>query len=163
MGNESAIHGHDQKGPDPETLLIGPITTAIIDADRLVRMDWSNGFPNWAMYRTALAGDSVQLPALRRWVVAFSVAYCTAGGVRRSVYSDELACVAAWDALHMLLVTRELQPYTTTAAKLKVHHKTYRRLRDALYLRMKSSLDAYWDRLCIAHRQVRLYDREQNH
>jgi hypothetical protein len=152
---------YDLKVPDYDTMLIGPVTGSIIDADRLVRVDWRNGFPNWALYRTALAGDAVHMPALKRWVVAFSVAYCTTGGVKRSVYSDELAAVAAWDALHMLIHCRALQPYTVLADRLGVHHRTYKRLRDTLYLRLKASLDEYWDRLGIAFRQVRLWERRQ--
>ena len=153
------IRSPDQFGPDFESMLAGPITASIIDADRLVRKEWRNGFPNWALYRSALAGDAIHLPALRQWSVAFAVAYCTSGGVKRKTYSDELAAVAAWDALHMLVFCRELQPYTVLADALGVHHKTYKRLRDTLYLRMKGSLDEYWARLCIAMRQVWLAER----
>lgn len=153
------VGDYDLRAPDFDTMLIGPITARIIDADRLVRIDWRNGMPNWELYRTALAGDALYLPRLKQWVVAFSVAYCTTGGVKRSAYSDELAAVAAWDALHMLVHCRELQPYTVSADALGVHHKTYKRLRDTLYLRLRASLDAYWMRLTIAYRQVILAER----
>ena len=49
---------YDVRGMDPETLLVGPVSEPIIDADRRVRRRLNNGFPNWAMYRTAYAGDS---------------------------------------------------------------------------------------------------------
>lgn len=146
--------------PDYDTALIGQITGSIIDADRLVRMEWRNGFPNWDLYRVALAGDAAQLPRLRRWAVAFSVAYCVTGGVKRSVYSDELAAVAAWDALSMLVFCRPLQPYTQTAQDLGVSHRTYRRLRDTLYLRMRASLYEYWARLGMAFRAVCVLEKK---
>lgn len=148
------------KGPDYDTILIGPVFASIIDADRLIRTEWRNGFPNWALYRAALAGDNIHLPFLRRWAVAFSVAYCMSGGVKRHVYSDELACVAGWDALAMLVFCRELQPYTVTAAALGVDPKTYKRVRNGVYKRMRASLDEYWVRLTIAFRQVVFTERK---
>jgi hypothetical protein len=154
----------DLRGPDFDTALLGAVTGSIIDADRLVRAEWRNGFPNWILYRTVLCGDSLHLPRLRQWAVAFAIAYCMDGGVRREVYSDELACVAAWDALHMLLfpaggVNGQIQPYRDTAAALGVHHSTYKRLRSHLYASMKGSLDEYWIQLGAAYRHVILYER----
>lgn len=157
---EAVVPCYDQRGPDFDTALIGPVTASIIDADRLVRAEWRNGFPNWCLYRSALAGDALYVARLRHWAVAFSVAYCVSGGVKRHAYTDELACVAGWDALHMLLWSRELQPYSVTADALGVHHKTYRRLRDALYRRLRASLDEYWIRLGAAYRHVILYERK---
>lgn len=151
----------DLKGPDFDTALIGAVTERIIDADRLVRAEWRNGFPNWMLYRCVLAQDSIHMTALRQWAVAFSVAYCTAGGVKRQVYSDELACAAAWDALHMLMFPRigQMQPYRDTAAALGVHHSTYKRLRSHLYMSMKGSLDEYWIQLGAAYRHVISWER----
>lgn len=154
------VGDYDLRGRDFETMLIGPSTSEIWDADRLIRTEWRNGFPNWAMYRSALAGDSLHLSRLREWVVAFSVAYCTTGGVKRQVYTDELACVAGWDALHMLLHCRQMQPYTVTADALDVDPKTYLRLRNRLYVRLKASMDEYWVRLQVAFRQVLLANRK---
>lgn len=165
MGNEASIRSGgdwDLRGPDLDTMLVGPVYASIIDADRLIRTEWRNGFPNWALYRTALAGDSLHLAGLRKWVVAFSVAYCKAGGVKRHAYSDELACVAGWDALHMLVHVREMAPYTTLAAALGVDPKTYKRLRNGLYARLRASLDEYWVRLTIAFRQVVFCERKSS-
>lgn len=153
------VGDYDLRGPDFETSLIGPVTASIIDADRLVRCEWRNGFPNWMLYRTALAGDSLYMTRLRLWAVAFSVAYCQSGGVKRQVYSEELACVAAWDALHMVLYAKPLQPYAETAESLGVHHSTYKRLRSHLYLSMKGSMDEYWIQIGAAYRHVILYER----
>lgn len=157
------VGDYDLRGPDFETILVGPVTERVIDAARLVRIGpdaWSNGFPNWAMYRTAQAGDSLHLTRLREWVVAFTVAYATTGGVRTDAYSDELAAVAGWDALHMLVHCRPMQPYTITADALGVHHKTYRCLRDTVYARLRASMDEYWIRMQVAIRQVAM--REKN-
>lgn len=157
---EFQVGDYDLRGPDFETALIGPVTPMIIDAARLVRLEWRNGFPNWELYRTVQAGDTIHTTRLRDWVVAFTVAYATTGGVKRQAYSDELACAAGWDALHMLIHNRQMQPYTLTADRLGVHHKTYRCLRDTIYARLKASMDEYWIQLGCAIRQVALYDRK---
>lgn len=161
--SEQIVGDYDLRGPDFDTALIGPVTPSIVDADRLVRAEWKNGFPNWIMYRTALAGDDLYLRDLRQWAVAFSVTYCTTGGVKKAAYSEELACVAAWEAVYMLTFCRTLQPYSVTAEAIGVDPKTYRRLRDALYVRMKASLDEYWVQLGAAYRHVFLYERKTEH
>lgn len=155
----SLIGDYTLRAPDFDTLLVGPITDSIIDADRLVRREWSNGFPNFALYRAALAGDSVYVPRLRAWCVAFAIAYCESGGVRRDAYSDELACVAAWDALHLLLYSREIAPYSVLAADVGIKPKSYRRIRDAIYIRLRESVMEYWARLGSAYRITRLRER----
>lgn len=159
MNKVEAVGDWDVRGQDFDTALVGPVTPTIIDADRLVRLEWKNGFPNWMLYRSALAGDSLYLSRLRHWAVAFSVAYCTTGGMKKSAYSEETACVAAWDALHMVLFRRQIQPYAETAEALGVHHSTYKRLRSHLYVSMAGSLDEYWIRLGAAYRHIILYER----
>lgn len=166
MGNESAVRAEgdwDVRGPDFETLLVGPVTGSIIDADRLVRMEWSNGFPNWAMYRVVLAGDTHLAPILREWCVAFAVAYCQTGGVRRHVYSDELACLAGWDAYSALTRGRWVASGADVAEVAEVDPKTYRKLRGALFARLRASLEEYWIRMQVAFRQVALMERHADH
>ena len=164
VGEAVRVQGDwDLRGPDFDTAMIGPVTESLIDADRLVRLEFANGFPNWWLYRCALAGDTLGMDRLREWCVAFAVAYCADGKVKRATYSDELACVAGWDALHMVLYCRPLQPHTVTADALGVHHKTYKRLRDAVYARLRVSLDEYWIRLGAAYRHVILYERKIKH
>lgn len=150
----------DVRGRDFETALAGPVTPSIIDADRAVRAEFRNGFPNWLMYRTAIAGDDLHMSALRRWVVAFAVVYGMDGGVKRQTYSDELACVAGWDALHILLHGRQLQPASVTADELRVHSQTYTRFRNAIYRRLRESLDEYWCQLVVAYRYVLKAERK---
>lgn len=156
------VGDYDLRGADFETVLIGPVTDRIADSDREIRRGpdgWANGFPNWGMYRTALAGDSIHTESLRQWVVAFSIAYASTGGIRADAYSDEMATVAGWDALHMLIHSRPMQPYTVTADRMGVHHRTYRCLRDTVYARLRASLDEYWIRMQVAIRQVTLRDK----
>jgi len=148
------------RGTDYETQLAGPITDTIIDAAAWVDARWKNGFPNWDLYRAAIAGDSLYIPGVRRWVVAFAIAHCLSGGVKAEAYSDELACVAGWDALHILIHSRELQPTTVSATLLGVHHKTYRRLRDSLVNRLASSLIEYRSRLLVAMGEVKYLERK---
>lgn len=152
---------YDLRGKDFDTALIGPVTDSIVDADRLVRMEWKNGFPNWMLYRTVLAGDSLYLTRLREWTVAFAVAYGQSGGVRREAYSDEFACVAAWDALNMLLNPNAAHPYRETAEALGVHHSTYKRLRSHIYASLRGSMEMYWCQMGAAYRQVIFYERSR--
>ena len=150
----------DIRGRDTETVLIGEITDSIIGADARVRAEHDPTFPVWSMYRVCLAGDMLLFRSLREWVVAFSIAYASTGGVKQSVYSDELACVAGWDALYMLMYARQMQPYTVTADELGVHHKTYKRLRDTIYSRIYFALSDYWPRLIIAYLDVKRDERK---
>ena len=150
---------YDLRGKDTETALIGPITARIIDADRMVRLDFRNGFPNWMLYRTALAGDALYLAKLREWTIAFTWVLA-AHGVKRKTITDELVGCAALDALSIVLYTRELQPYTVTADSIGVHHKTYRRLRDGVARRLKLSLNEYWIRLIVAYGYILNYERK---
>jgi hypothetical protein len=149
---------YDLRGPDFDTAMIGGITASLIDADRLVRLDWRNGFPNWDMYRTVLAGDTLRIDRLRQWCVAFSVAYCSEA-VQKRAYSDDLACIAGWDALHMLMASRPLEPYTVIAERLGVDPKTYKRARDGVFARLRVTLDEYWIRLGAAYRHVILAEK----
>ncbi|AHX16129.1 hypothetical protein CH75_04825 [Dyella jiangningensis] len=151
---------YDVRGHDTETSLIGPITERIIDADRFVRCEFQNGMPNWMLYRTALAGDSLYLPKLRQWVIAFTLVYAMDGGVKREAITDELIGCAALDALSMLVYLRPLQGYRITAEAIGTNHKTYWRLREAVYKRMKASLDEYWIRMLAAYWQVALVERK---
>ena len=150
---------YDLRGPDFETLLIGPITGSIIDAARLVRLDWGNGFPNWAMYRTAYAGDSHLAEGLRAWCEAFGAAYVLSGGVRNG--SSTLGHLAGRDAYYALCTTRWAAPADELAAALGVSPRIYRRTRAAILARLMVSLQEYWMRLNIAMRQVALVERKQ--
>lgn len=152
---------YDLRGPDFETLLVGPITATIIDADRVVRAEWRNGFPNWAMYRCALAGDSHLRVRLRQWCVSFAAAYAQEGGVARKTYTDELAAFAGWDAYTALLTTRWALSVDEAADALGINPKTYRKFRNAVAARLRASLDEYWVRMQIAMRQVSLIERRQ--
>jgi hypothetical protein len=155
------VGDYDLRGHDFDTALIGPVTDSIVDADRLVRAEWRNGFPNWMLYRTVLAGDSLYRTRLRYWCVAFAIAYCQEGGIKRAAYSEETACVAAWDALSMLLNPKADHPYRETAAALGVHHSTYKRLRSNLYAMLRGSMEMYWVQLGAAYRQVIFYERKR--
>ena len=148
------------RGRDVETALIGPVTERIIDAARLVREAGANGFPNYELYRVCLAGDSLGVKKLRQWCVAFAVAHASTGGVKASAYSDELAATAGWDALHMMMYSRPIIPYSVAAAAFGVHAVTYKRLRNALYSRLHLSLYDYWVELMIAYLQVIKKERE---
>lgn len=161
VAKESIPVCFDIRGKDTETYLVGPITSQIIDADRLVRVDWANGFPNWMLYRTALARDSLYLPKLRHWIIAFTWVYAIDGGVRRSAITDELIGCAALDALSMLIFTRTLGDYSVIAKDIGVNKDTYKRFRNKVYKRLAVSLDEYWTRLTVAVREVGKYERNE--
>lgn len=150
---------YDLRGPDFETLLVGPVTATIIDADRLVRTEWRNGFPNWAMYRCILAGDTHLRQTVREWAVAFAIGACADGVVSRKAASDEFACLAGWDAYHALLTGDWVASGADIAEVAEVDPKTYRKLRGYVFSRMQASLGEYWIRMQVAFRQVALMER----
>lgn len=163
MGEQRAVEvgDYDLRGVDFETYLIGPITDRIIDADRQVRGEWSNGFPNWFAYRSVLAGDSYLHGRLRNWCVAYAIAYCEAGGVRKGLPADEMGCLAGWDAYYALHNKRWLIAGQDVADVAGVDPKTYRKVRNRVFAAMRASLDEYWVRLQIAVRQVWMRERWQ--
>jgi hypothetical protein len=140
--------------PDLQDALAGPITAMIIDADKDVRATFNNGFPNWDMYRIAIAGDNIYTRRLIDWCVAFSVVHCECGGVRKDAYSDELGVFVGWDAACILIHCRPLFPYTEAALDVGVDHKTYKRVRDQVVKRLKLSLEDYLMELCSAYFHV---------
>ena len=146
----------DIRGPDYDTVLIGAITDAHIDADRLARIEHQSGFPSWALYRTVYAGDTLYLRPLKDWVIAFACAFGMTGGVKRSVYSDDFACVAGLDALHCLMHSRPMLPDSVSAIQCGVTAKTYTRFRNAIFRRLLTDLLQYWAQLGCAYRQVRI-------
>lgn len=148
----------DVRGMDPETILVGPVNEAIIDADRRVRRRLNNGFPNWAMYRTAYAGDAHLRQRLRDFCVAFAVAYCETGGVRKGLPADEIGALAGWDVFYALLHHKWVIAGMDIADVAGVDPKTYRKVRNAVYSAMHASLKAYWELMQIEFREVlRLY------
>lgn len=151
------VGDYDLRAPDFETLLVGAVTARIIDADRLVREEWRNGFPNWLMYRCGLAGDVVGRRALLDWCQLFAIAYAETGGLRKP--DETVACMAGRDAFVALLTTRWGAPADEMAAALGIAPKTYRKFRGAVYARLRASLDEYWVRMQIALRQVALLER----
>lgn len=154
------VGDYDLRGPDFETLLVGPIIGQIIDADRLVREGydgWQNGFPNWTIYRCTLAGDTHLRERLRLWCVAFAVAYLEG---RRGA-SDELGALLGWDSYQALLTTRWAVNGADVDQISGVSAKTYRKLRNSLFARLRVSLDEYWMRMQIGMRQVALLERRQ--
>lgn len=155
------VGDYDLRGQDYETLLIGPVTELVADADRYVRrqvedggLGFDNGFPNWAMYRTAYCGDSHLRQPLRDWIVAYAVAYCEAGGVRAGLPAEEIGCLAGWDAFYRLLNHRWVIAGMDVADVAGVDPKTYRRVRNAVYSALAWSLREYWDLMGVAIRQV---------
>jgi hypothetical protein len=153
---------YDLKTVDFETYLVGPVTDRIIDADRQVWMEWRNGFPNWALYRTCYAGDAHLRIPLRSFCVAYAIAYAEAGGVRKGQPVDEIGCLAGWDAFYRLIHTQWLIAGKDVADVAGVDPKTYRKVRNYVYASLRASLDEYWMRLQIAVRQVALREKWQH-
>ena len=151
---------YDVRGFDIDTLLVLDVHRELIDADRLVRLDFNNGFPNWELFRTVYAGENIHLPKLKRWVHEFAIAHCLDGGVKRQVYTPTLAGVAGLDALYLLIYMEPLLPHTVAAADLGVTPKTYKRLREAIRDRLSVSLHTYMLHLGSAYRQVLISERK---
>ena len=149
----------DLRGLDFETYLVGPVTDKIIDADRLVRSRYNNGFPNWTLYRTVYAGDTHLRTQLRDWCVAYSIAVAESGFVRKGLPAEEMGCLAGWDAYYRLLNHRWVVGGQDIADVAGVDPKTYRKLRNYVYAANLLSLQDYFVELQIAVRQVWKDDR----
>ena len=147
------------RGLDFETYLVGQVTDKIIDADRRVRAEWQNGFPNWALYRTVYAGDSHLRQTLRDWCVAFAIAAAESGLIRTGLPTEEMGALAGWDAFYRLNNHEWLIAGQDIADVAGVDPKTYRKLRNYVYTRNKASMDEYFVRLQIAVREVWMRDR----
>lgn len=155
------VGDYDLRGPDFETLLIGPVTELVGDADRQIRrstehggLGFHNGFPNWELYRVIYCGDHHLCERLRNWCVAYAIAYCETGGVRTGLPADEIGCLAGWDAYYALQNHKWLIAGMDVADVAGVDPKTYRKVRNHVYTAMNASLNEYWDLLGIAIRQV---------
>lgn len=148
----------DVRGLDYETFLVGAVTEAHIDADRLARREFDNGFPNWVIYRAVYCEDSLYFEALRAWCVAYAIAYCEAGGVRKGMPAEGIGCLAGWDAYYAMRAHKWLIAGMDVADVAGVDPKTYRKVRDHVYGAMQKTLRAYWAELGIAVRRWhRLY------
>lgn len=155
------VGDYDLRGMDYETLLVGPVNEAIGDADRYVRrptelggLGFDNGFPNWSMYRTAYCGDSHLRLGLRDWCVAYAIAHCEAGGLRKGLPADEIGCLAGWDSFYALLNHKWVVAGMDVADIAGVDPKTYRKVRNRVYGHLSTSLREYWNLMQIAIRQV---------
>jgi hypothetical protein len=155
-----AVGDWNTKGFDVDTLLVLPIHRQLIDADRLARFDFNNGFPNWELFRTVYCGDNIYLPKLKQWVHEFAIAHCLEGGIKRQVYTPTLAGVAGLDALYLLIYMEPLLPHTVAAKDLGVKPETYKRLRDAIRDRLSVSVNTYLLHLGAAYRQVLISERK---
>ena len=167
----------DLRGRDWETVLVGPVTESVINADWQVRNGtgcrwdwdnevfvpgpdaWSNGFPNWELYRVSIAGDDHLARKLADWCIAFAVAFMESGGVQKRTASDEFAVFVGWDCLTRLRTRHWIASGDDMAADLGIAPKTYRRFRNAVMARLSASLGEYWARLQIGIRQAALIDR----
>lgn len=156
-----AVGDWDLRFVDFETRLIGPITESIIDADRLARKEFNNGFPNWYLYRTVLAGDNHAKDILQLWCIAFAIAYSESGGLRKP--SDDVAVCAGREAYNTLIKGRWAAPSEELAKALGIDPRTYKKFRNSVFMRLRASLDEYWVNLQIAIRQVAQLEKKVDH
>lgn len=163
---------YDLRGPDFETLLVGAVTPSIGDAARFVKWGrpvrvngkversdpFANGFPNWAMYRTALCQDSHLAANLRAWCKAFGVAHCTENA---RFPDDAVGFCVGQDAYFWLTTKRWGGSSDVLATALGIAPKTYRKLRGEVAARLLVSMEEYFMRLGIMLREVALLERRQ--
>lgn len=154
------VGDYDLRGPDFDTFLIGPPTDAHFDADRLVRKVWNNGFPNWQLFRAIDCGDSLHRPVTREWCVAFAIAYCESGGVRKGMPAEEIGCLAGWDAYYALMNHKWLIAGMDVADVAGVDPKTYRKVRNYVYMANLASVRHYFVELGIAIRRLYMHRDE---
>ena len=138
---------------DHETALIGPITDRIIDADRLVRGEHGEGFPNFAIYRLILCGDRLYMPEVRQWWVGFCVAWSEQEMARYP--GDDPIAFAAWDSLQRTVSPN--QPIFNdvyAASELQVGVESYACVRKLFERMLSNILRVYWWRMVWAHEKV---------
>lgn len=142
------------RGLDFETYLVGPVTDMIVDSDRLVREEWSNGFPNWALYRSIYAGDSHLRGVVRDWCVAYAIAAAESGLIRKGLPVEEMGCLAGWDAYYRLHNAEWVVAGRDIADVAGVDPKTYRKLRNHVFAANLMSAREYFVRLQVEVRKV---------
>jgi hypothetical protein len=154
------IGDYDLRTRDIDTEMVREVTSTLIDAARLARIEFDNGFPNWELFRSAYAGDNVHLPKLKRWAHEFGIAAAVSNAKRPDKVSMTAAGAAGLDALHMLLYLQPLLPHTFMADGLGIKSGKYKRLRDGLRDRLSASLGVYVLHLGAAYRRVLMLERE---
>lgn len=168
VAEKAEVGCYDLRGPDFETLLVGAVTPSIGDAARFVKWGrptrtgreggWSNGFPNWAMYRTAICGDSHLADGLRAWCEAFGVVHSEEqDGIPNALVGK----LAGRDAYFWLTTKRWGAPATELAQALHIAPQRYRKLRGQIAARLLVSMQEYFMRLGIMLREVALLERRQ--
>jgi hypothetical protein len=154
------VGDYDLRGLDIDSALTLEIHGTLIDAAKLARVEFRNGFPNWELFRTVYAGDSIYIPKLKRWVHEFAIAHCLDGGIKRSSYTPTLAGAAGLDALYLLIHMQPMMPHTTMADGLGIAPQHYKRLRNAIRDRLSASVNVYLLHLGSAYRQILIYERK---
>lgn len=154
------VGDYDLRGQDYETQLVGPITDAIIDADRLARLEHRNGFPNFALYRLILAGDRAYLTVVRQWWVLFAIEWCRNN--MRHGFDEDVAVHAAWDSLARVMEPRrDAHPSRSeVAASLGVDDESFNHATRTLQSILNAALMAYWLWLQVSYRVVKIRERE---
>lgn len=138
--------------PDYDSRMAEAIHDTLIDADRLVRECWTNGFPNWQLSRVVFSGEDVHVAECRRFMVALAWTIMD----ERGLDNDELAGTAGIDAAHMLLRGRMIAPPETLAGILGVGTDLYLLIRNKVYGRTRVSMMTYWTLLGAKYREARL-------
>ena len=150
-------HDYDLRGPDWDTSLCGPITEAIIDADRLTLLDFKPRIPAFYLYRAAYCGDSLYVPFLKRWAIGF-VDCALAGRVKRTE-RDELVGLIALDVIFQILELREMVTPAEAEDLIGVPAKAYKRLRACILQMVDGELREYFGWLGAAYRATILTNR----
>lgn len=156
----------DLRGPNFETLLVSQLTGTIGDAARLVMRGskrdapWSNGFPNFAMYRAFFAGDTHGLLALHDWLASWGATFAR-DKLRSLVNRTVAGSYAGQDVFFYLLEQEWAHSPEAVAQEAGVAISTYRRFRDQALERAQASLREYWIRLQMAMLQVRIMENQE--
>lgn len=160
MSQMTGIGDYDLRGRDFETELIGQVTDAIIDADRLARLDFKTGMPGFALYRLILARDRFYLAIVRPWWVLFCAEWCRTR--MRGAYSEEFAGMVALDSLQREMdPAHPILPAEEAAEALGVDLETYARARNELRRILSAAVDSYWALLCGTYRIVAYLERRE--
>ena len=143
-----------------ETRLASEIHDSLIDADRFVRDEYGETFPNFALYRLVLCGDRNHLRNVREWWEVFCILWADAN--MRKKQDGEAVLLAARDALQSFMEpNRRIMTDEAASEECGLHRTSYTLMRKGFMVILAQILETYMERLMVAYARVRKMERAQ--
>lgn len=140
--------------------LSAEIHDSLIDADRIVREEFGDAFPNFALYRLVLCGDHSNMRKVREWWEVFCVLWVQNN--MRKKPADEVVLVAAWDSLQRFFdPSRPILSDEYVQSEYGFDADSYRVMRKGFGIILSMILERYMHQLANAYAKVRARERRQ--